>query len=74
MSPVSGNGHKAVTQLTLNRVAAECPPYPQNQASLCASGMSALGHKQTFRDVRSMSALPTKADIVHGGSNVRIVA
>ena len=25
--------------------------------------MSALGHKQTFRDVQGMSALPPKADI-----------
>jgi hypothetical protein len=25
--------------------------------------MSALGQKQTFRDVRSMSALPPKADM-----------
>ena len=27
--------------------------------------MSALGHKQTFRSVRAMSALPPKADIAH---------
>jgi hypothetical protein len=35
--------------------------------------MSAVGHKRTSRHVRSMSALPPKADIVHGGENVRFV-
>jgi hypothetical protein len=40
------------------------PPYPdgfltENQAT----NMSALGQKQTFREVRVMSALPPKADI-----------
>ena len=28
-----------------------------------ASRMSALGHKQTFRDAEAMSALPPKADV-----------
>ena len=33
--------------------------------------MSAMGHKQTSRDVRVMSALPTKADISACNWNVR---
>jgi hypothetical protein len=35
--------------------------------------MSALGQKQTLQSVRPMSALPPKADIVHGSGNVRFV-
>jgi hypothetical protein len=35
--------------------------------------MSALGQKRTSRPEISMSALPPKADIVHGGGNVRFV-
>jgi hypothetical protein len=35
--------------------------------------MSALGHKQTFRDVRPMSALPPKADIGSTCQDVRFV-
>jgi hypothetical protein len=35
--------------------------------------MSALGQKQTCRSDLAMSALPPKADIVHGGGNVRFV-
>jgi hypothetical protein len=35
--------------------------------------MSALGQKRTLRNVRSMSALPPKADIVQHGGNVRFV-
>ena len=35
--------------------------------------MSALGQKQTSRDVRRMSALPPKADIDWVHSNVRFV-
>jgi len=35
--------------------------------------MSALGQKQTFDDVRRMSALPPKADIVDGDWHVRFV-
>jgi len=35
--------------------------------------MSALGHKRTFRNVRSMSALPPKADIVQHHRDVRFV-
>jgi hypothetical protein len=35
--------------------------------------MSQLGHKQTLRDVRAMSALPPKADISWRDSNVRFV-
>ena len=35
--------------------------------------MSALGQKQTLSCVRQMFALPPKADIVHGGGNVRFV-
>jgi hypothetical protein len=33
--------------------------------------MSALGHKQTFETAPAMSALPPKADIFRGGSDVR---
>jgi hypothetical protein len=36
--------------------------------------MSALGQKQTLRSEISMSALPPKGDIVHGGGNVRFVS
>src|SRR4029450_5105226 len=36
-----------------------------------AGRMSALGHKQTFRDARGMSALPLKADMGHAKTNVR---
>jgi hypothetical protein len=35
--------------------------------------MSALGQKRTLRRARAVSALPPKADIVHGGGNVRFV-
>ena len=35
--------------------------------------MSALGQEQTSRPEISMSALPPKAEIVHGGGNVRFV-
>jgi len=35
--------------------------------------MSALGQKQTSRDVRPMSALPPKADIRRGQCDVRFV-
>ena len=35
--------------------------------------MSALGQKQTSHQVRVMSALPPKADIVQHGANVRFV-
>jgi hypothetical protein len=35
--------------------------------------MSALGHKQTLSSVGAMSAIPPKADIVHGVRNVRFV-
>jgi hypothetical protein len=35
--------------------------------------MSALGQKQTLQDVRTMSALPPKADIDQHGSDVRFV-
>jgi hypothetical protein len=35
--------------------------------------MSAMGLKQTSGYVRFMSALPPKADILHGGGNVRFV-
>jgi hypothetical protein len=35
--------------------------------------MSALGHKQTLRRIRTMSALPPKADIAEHGGNVRFV-
>jgi hypothetical protein len=35
--------------------------------------MSALGQKQTSKRSQRMSALPPKADIVHGGGNVRFV-
>src|SRR5215467_97559 len=35
--------------------------------------MSALGHKQTFRSVKPMSALPPKADIGTQSWNVRFV-
>jgi len=35
--------------------------------------MSASGQKRTLRSVRSMSALPPKADMVRGISNVRFV-
>jgi hypothetical protein len=35
--------------------------------------LSALGQKQTFRDVGLMSALPSIADIVWRGWNVRYV-
>jgi hypothetical protein len=35
--------------------------------------MSALGQKQTWASEIAMSALPPKADIVHGGGNVRFV-
>ena len=35
--------------------------------------MSALGQKQTLSGVRSMSALPPKADIDQDGCNVRFV-
>jgi hypothetical protein len=35
--------------------------------------MSALGHKRTFGLFIAMSALLPKADIVHGGGNVRFV-
>ena len=35
--------------------------------------MSALGQKQTFSDVRPMSALPPKADIGTQSGNVRFV-
>ncbi len=34
--------------------------------------MSALGQKRTFRDVRTMSALPRKADIGRREWNVRL--
>jgi hypothetical protein len=33
--------------------------------------MSTLGHKRTFRNVRSMSALPPKADILRCGRDRR---
>ena len=35
--------------------------------------MSALGHKRTSQQVRAMSALPPKLDIVHHGRDVRFV-
>jgi len=35
--------------------------------------MSALGQKQTFRDLGPMSALPPKADLVQHGRDVRFV-
>jgi hypothetical protein len=35
--------------------------------------MSALGHLQTLRSASSMSALPSKADILHHGFCVRFV-
>jgi hypothetical protein len=35
--------------------------------------MSALGHKRTFREVETMSALPPKADIGTQSRNVRFV-
>jgi len=35
--------------------------------------MSALGHKQTFRDAEAMSALPPKADICSALAYVRFV-
>src|SRR5215813_3443750 len=35
--------------------------------------MSALSHKQTFREGRPMSALPPKADITAAQTNVRFV-
>jgi hypothetical protein len=35
--------------------------------------MSALGHKQTLKRFRLMSALPPKADIAQRGGNVRFV-
>ena len=35
--------------------------------------MSALGQKQTFRNVRAMSALPPKADMDQQGRDVRYV-
>ena len=35
--------------------------------------MPALGQKQTFRSVQSMSALPPKADIADAMRNVRFV-
>ena len=35
--------------------------------------MSALGQKQTFRNVQPMSALPPKADIVRHDRDVRFV-
>jgi hypothetical protein len=35
--------------------------------------MSALGQKQTFPNVRLMSALPPKADIIAAQTNVRFV-
>jgi len=35
--------------------------------------MSALGQKQTLRLASPMSALPPKADIVHGSGDVRFV-
>ena len=35
--------------------------------------MSALGHKRTLRNVRSMSALPPKADIAERDQHVRFV-
>jgi hypothetical protein len=36
-----------------------------------ASVMSALGQKQTLESTSGMSALPPKADILRGGSDVR---
>ena len=41
--------------------------------SKIGSPMSALGQKQTLSGVRSMSALPPKADIDQDGCNVRFV-
>src|SRR5215472_14483284 len=35
--------------------------------------MSALGHKRTLRHLRSMSALPPKADMDQNGRDVRFV-
>ena len=35
--------------------------------------MSALGHKQTFRDAKAMSALPPKADMCSALAHVRFV-
>jgi hypothetical protein len=35
--------------------------------------MSALGQKQTFREIETLSALPSKADIRHGNRDVRFV-
>ena len=35
--------------------------------------MSALGQKQTSEDVRAMSALPPKADIIERNRHVRFV-
>jgi hypothetical protein len=40
---------------------------------LSTRGMSALGHKQTSRDVRVMSVLPLKADIRQREWHVRYV-
>ena len=37
--------------------------YREELSNTVGSGMSALGQERTFRDVRTMSALPTKADI-----------
>jgi hypothetical protein len=44
----------------------------KRQARPLPPGQSALGHKRTWRHVRSMSALPPKADIRPGGSDVRL--
>jgi hypothetical protein len=56
-------------------------PYPTtalNEAvvhhSKTAQPMSAMGQKQTSRQVRVMSALPPKADIAQHGGNVRFCA
>src|SRR6516165_256907 len=43
------------------------------QASIPAQLMSALGHKQTFREGRPMSALPPKADITKRRGDLRFV-
>jgi hypothetical protein len=48
----------------------------QVKKELCnriAAVMSALGQKQTLDRRPLMSAIPPKADIVHGGGNVRFV-
>jgi hypothetical protein len=45
------------------------PPTPAGAALTLA--MSALGQKQTFEVGPAMSALPPKADILGGGSDVR---